>query len=68
MRLYRALLKKKKKIFFIRVRFCFRFISSGRPDESFSESVGLMRSGVEMNINMYIGMVYDLPDPSNTAL
>lgn len=29
---------------------------------------GLMRSGVEMNINMYIGMVYDLPDPTNPAL
>lgn len=26
-----------------------------------------MRSGVEMNINMYIGMVYDLSDPTDPA-
>lgn len=34
------------------------------PDESFSECLGSVRSGVEMNINMYIGMVYDLLDLS----
>lgn len=56
MSLYRALFL----IFFFLCLFLLYFI--WMPDESFSESVGLMRSGVEMNINMYIGMVYDLPD------
>lgn len=42
----------------------FRFISSWTAWCELSlRNVGLMRSGVEMNINMYIGMVYDPTRP-----
>lgn len=62
--LYRALFLN---FFFLSLCSLLRSVWSGLARWKASESVGSTRSGVGMNIDMYIGMVYGLSHPHDPA-